>query len=103
MLGYGTAVQPGACYKSDGGPSRAAVISGGDMEKSENRCWPGYEPVKGKKEHEEGSCRPKAEGKLTPTEKKFRAKRKKQLDTWEKEHPGSARKAAQHLHDRQKS
>ena len=24
-----------------------------------SRCWPGYEPVPGKKEHEEGSCRKK--------------------------------------------
>jgi hypothetical protein len=25
-----------------------------------SRCWPGYEPVPGKGEHEEGSCRKKA-------------------------------------------
>jgi hypothetical protein len=24
-----------------------------------SRCWPGYEPVPGKREHEEGSCRKK--------------------------------------------
>ncbi len=24
-----------------------------------SRCWPGYEPVSGKAEHEEGSCRKK--------------------------------------------
>jgi hypothetical protein len=24
-----------------------------------SRCWPGYEPVPGKTEHEEGSCRKK--------------------------------------------
>ena len=24
-----------------------------------SRCWPGYEPVSGKSEHEEGSCRKK--------------------------------------------
>lgn len=28
--------------------------------KKENRCWPGYEPVKGKAPHEQGSCKPKA-------------------------------------------
>lgn len=61
------------------------------------RCWPGYEPVKGKKQHEQGSCRPKAESKETPSEKQFRAKRKKQLDDWKKEHPKSSRSAAQHL------
>ena len=31
-------------------------------------------------------------------EKSFRAKRKKQLDSWKAEHPGSPKKAAQHLH-----
>jgi hypothetical protein len=70
----------------------------GEMANDENRCWPGYEPVKGKEQHEQGSCRPKAEGKLTEAEKQFRGKREKQLNTWEKKHPGSPRKAAQHLH-----
>ena len=32
--------------------------SGQPYEKS-SRCWPGYVPVPGKGEHEEGSCRPK--------------------------------------------
>jgi hypothetical protein len=49
---------------------------------AEDRCWPGYEPVKGKKKHEQGSCRPK---------------RKKQLDEWQAEHPKTRRSAAQHL------
>ena len=65
--------------------------------KKKDRCWPGYEPVPGKAEHSEGSCRPKAESKLKPSEQSFRNKRKKQLSKWEKEHPGSPRKAAQHL------
>jgi len=65
--------------------------------KDENRCWPGYEPVKGKKQHEQGSCRPTAESKLTASEKQFRDKRAKQLEDWKKEHPGSSTKAAQHL------
>jgi hypothetical protein len=68
------------------------------MPKNENRCWPGYEPVKGKKPNEQGSCRPKAESKLAPSEKAFRDERKSQLDSWKKEHPKSPRKAAQHLH-----
>jgi hypothetical protein len=68
------------------------------MAKNENRCWPGYEPVKGKKQHEKGSCRPKAESKLTAGEKEFREKRERQLAAWKKDHPGSSRKAAQHLH-----
>jgi hypothetical protein len=33
--------------------------------KRDTRCWPGCEPVKGKKEHSQGSCRLKAESKLT--------------------------------------
>jgi hypothetical protein len=48
--------------------------------KKETRCWPGYEPVKGKKPHSEGSCRPKAESKVSGSEKAFRAKRRRQLD-----------------------
>ena len=67
------------------------------MAKDENRCWPGYEPVKGKEQHEQGSCRPKAESKLTANEKEFRKKREHQLADWKKKHPGSPKKAAQHL------
>jgi uncharacterized protein YkwD len=65
--------------------------------KNENRCWPGYEPVKGKPAHSEGSCRPKAESKTTAAEKNFRTKRKKQLDEWQEDHPKARRSAAQHL------
>jgi hypothetical protein len=65
--------------------------------KKENRCWPGYEPVPGKSEHAQGSCRPKADSKSSPSEKQFRAKRRKQLDKWEVEHPKTRRSAAQHL------
>lgn len=66
--------------------------------KKKDRCWPGYEPVPGKPEHSQGSCKPKAESKTTPSEKQFRATRKKQLDDWKKDHPKSPKKAAQHLH-----
>jgi hypothetical protein len=66
-------------------------------EKKEDRCWPGYEPVKGKKPNSQGSCRPKAESKLTSSEKKFRTKRRRQLDEWQDEHPDTRRSAAQHL------
>ncbi len=67
--------------------------------KQKNRCWPGYEPVPGKAQHSQGSCRPKSKKKLKSAgEKKFRAARERQLKRWEKEHPGSPRKAAQHLH-----
>ena len=65
--------------------------------KSSDRCWPGYEPVPGKPQHSEGSCRPKAKSKLKSGEKEFRAKRDRQLDKWQDEHKGSPRKAAQHL------
>lgn len=68
------------------------------MAKNEDRCWPGYEPVPGKSQHEQGSCRPKAQSKMSGGEKSFRAKRKKQLATWKTEHPESPKKAAQHLH-----
>jgi hypothetical protein len=65
----------------------------------DNRCWPGYEPVPGKKQHTQGSCRPKAKKKLKKgSEKQFRAARERQLQRWEAAHPGSPRKAAQHLH-----
>lgn len=64
---------------------------------ADNRCCPGYEPVKGKKKNEQGSCRKKAESKSTPTEKAFQKKRASQLDEWEKEHPDTFRSAAQHL------
>jgi hypothetical protein len=45
-----------------------------------NRCWPGYEPVPGKRPSEQGSCRPKAKSKLSPKEKDVRRRRKQQLD-----------------------
>lgn len=70
--------------------------------KKENRCWPGYEPVPGKKQHSEGSCRPKAESKMTGSEKNFRSKRKRQLNNWKADHPSSPRKAAQHLSEPRK-
>jgi len=65
--------------------------------KKQNRCWPGYEPVAGKEQHEQGSCRPKAESTLTSKEKAFRKKRRKQLDDWQAAHPNIRRSAAQHL------
>jgi hypothetical protein len=66
--------------------------------KDEQRCWPGYEPVPGKEQHEQGSCRKKPQSSLTPAEKTFRGKREKQLAGWKKSHPSSPGKAAQHLH-----
>jgi hypothetical protein len=63
-----------------------------------NRCWPGYEPVPGKKAGQQGSCRPKAKSKLSSPEQKFRKKRRQQLDKWQAGHPHTRRAAAQHLH-----
>jgi hypothetical protein len=68
------------------------------MAERRDQCWPGYEPVKGKRQHEQGSCRPKAESKLTPPEKDVRRKRRRQLDKWQAEHPHARKSAAQHLH-----
>src|SRR6185369_2559376 len=65
--------------------------------KKKNRCWPGYEPVKGKRKNQQGSCRPKAKSKLKVGEKKFRAKRRKQVDRWQAEHPHTRRSASQGL------
>ena len=67
------------------------------MAQKENRCWPGYEPVKGKKQHEQGSCKKKPASKSTASEKKVQDSRKKQLDDWSREHPQSPKSAAQHL------
>ena len=67
------------------------------MAEKENRCWPGYEPVKGKAPHTQGSCRPKAESKTSPAQKKVRAARRKQLDKWEAEHPNTRKSASQNL------
>jgi hypothetical protein len=66
--------------------------------KKKSRCWPGYEPVPGKPQHSQGSCKPKSKTRLSPSAKKFRSARERQLATWKKSHPGSPRKAAQHLH-----
>ncbi len=66
--------------------------------KKKNRCWPGYEPVPGKKQHSQGSCRPKAKSRVAKGESKFRSARERQLRRWKKAHPGASRKAAQHLH-----
>ena len=65
--------------------------------KEENRCWPGYEPVPGKPQHSQGSCKKKAASQSTPKEKKAQTARSKQLTAWQKKHPGSPRSAAQHL------
>ena len=44
-----------------------------------SRCWPGYEPVPGKSEHEEGSCRKKSASKNGGKEVSRETARKKQI------------------------
>jgi hypothetical protein len=74
------------------------MIGGGTMAEKKNHCWPGYEPVPGKPQHSQGSCRKKAASNSTASDKKAQHARKAQLDRWQKAHPGKPRKAAQHLH-----
>lgn len=44
-----------------------------------SRCWPGYEPVPGKSEHEEGSCRKKTASRNGGKEVSRETARKKQI------------------------
>jgi hypothetical protein len=44
-----------------------------------SRCWPGYEPVPGKREHEEGSCRKKPARRNGGKEVSRETARKKQI------------------------
>jgi hypothetical protein len=44
-----------------------------------SRCWPGYEPVPGKSEHEEGSCRKKPASRNGGQEVSRETARKKQI------------------------
>jgi hypothetical protein len=44
-----------------------------------SRCWPGYEPVPGKAEHEEGSCRKKPASRNGGKQVSRETARKKQI------------------------
>ena len=44
-----------------------------------SRCWPGYEPVPGKSEHEEGSCRKKPASRNAGKEVSRETARKRQI------------------------
>ncbi|WP_150132960.1 hypothetical protein [Acidisarcina polymorpha] len=44
-----------------------------------SRCWPGYEPVPGKAEHEEGSCRKKPASRNGGVEPDREVARKEQI------------------------
>ena len=47
--------------------------------KKTSRCWPGFEPMPGKSEHEEGSCRKKAPSKNGGKQVNRETARKKQI------------------------
>lgn len=51
----------------------------GKADAKTSRCWPGYEPVPGKSEHQEGSCRKKPASKNGGKEVDRERSRKKQV------------------------
>ena len=53
--------------------------SSGKAYAKSSRCWPGYEPVPGKSEHEEGSCRKKPASRNGGREVHRETARKKQI------------------------
>jgi hypothetical protein len=65
-----------------------------------SRCWPGYEPVPGKSEHEEHSCRKKPASRNSGKEVDRETARKKQIARGGKRGAQAKRKkpllAAQH-------
>jgi hypothetical protein len=69
-----------------------------------SRCWPGYEPVPGKSEHEEGSCRKKPAsrnggkkvGRETARQKQISQGGKRGAQAKKAVHPRSPRKGHGH-------
>ncbi len=53
--------------------------SDGKADTKTSRCWPGFEPVPGKSEHEEGSCRKKPASRNGGKEPDRETSRKKQI------------------------
>lgn len=53
--------------------------STGKPDTKTSRCWPGYEPVPGKSEHEQGSCRKKPASRNGGKEPDRETSRKKQI------------------------
>jgi hypothetical protein len=53
--------------------------SSGKAYAKSSRCWPGYEPVPGKSEHQEGSCRKKPASRNGGKEVTRETARKKQM------------------------
>jgi hypothetical protein len=57
----------------------AAKGSGGKTDTKSSRCWPGFEAVPGKSEHEQGSCRKKPASRNGGKEPDRETSRKKQV------------------------
>jgi hypothetical protein len=57
----------------------ATKQSTGKADTKTSRCWPGYEPVPGKSEHEQGSCRKKPASRNGGKEPGRETSRKKQI------------------------
>jgi hypothetical protein len=66
------------------------------MAEKENRCWPGVRAGQGKEAPQRGKLpsESRIENHGVREEIKFRAKRRKQLDEWQAEHPDSMPQAA---------
>jgi hypothetical protein len=58
---------------------REMTNSSGKAYAKTSRCWPGYEPVKGKSEHDEGSCRKLPASRNGGVEPKRETAREKQI------------------------
>ncbi len=57
----------------------ATKKSAGEADTKTSRCWPGFEPVPGKSEHEQGSCRKKPASRNGGKEPDRETSRKKQI------------------------
>ena len=58
----------------------ATKKSEGEADTKTSRCWPGFEPVPGKGEHEQGSCRKKPASRNGGQEPDRERSRKKQIE-----------------------
>ena len=58
----------------------ATKKSEGEADTKTSRCWPGFEPVPGKGEHEQGSCRKKPASRNGGEEPDRERSRKKQIE-----------------------
>lgn len=65
--------------KQSASKGAAAKGAGGKAYSKNTRCWPGYVPVPGKGEHEQGSCRPEPASKNGGQPVNREVARKKQI------------------------